>query len=723
MNKILKVKFENCFGIGELNQDFKFTSSEKAQLIYAPNGTMKSSFANIFDLVSKDKTDEIKDRVFLDKVPVCEILINNESINKDEIVVVNAETIASDKSITKFIARTELKNRYDEIYNELLEEKNKFITILKKQSRSTDCDTELQAIYSEGENFFDFLVRVENSLNSNFDHYNFKYNDIFDKAGKVKSFLQKNKVLLDEYILRYTHLLEQSKFFKKSNNSFGTTQASTLLASVNDNSFFEAGHHIALNSNKLIGSKDDLSKLIQEELQAIINDEELLKKFDKVDKALGKNAELKTFKALLEKDQTILLELNDYEGFRKKIWLSHISALKANVKVVLDLYKSRKLELEDIIKSANNDIEKWNSTIEIFNSRFYVPFNISLENQSDIILKEEVPKLKFTYKGNSIINNDEKVLLDILSRGESRAYYILRFLFEIQSRIENNEKLIIIFDDVADSFDYKNKYAIIEYIKDILESRNVNAIILTHNFDFYRTVAKRLAIKSTSFIASKCSQGIVKINKGKYFEDVFKSIFINKYDQEKNFIGLIPFVRNLFEYLVDEDSYNFLTSCLHIKANTKGITVEDVHSILKKVVVSKSEVDLPFKGEKLLDLLFKQTEIIVQDYSEHSIDLEDKLIVAIACRLKAELYMIKNLPAERVESINKNQTQALYQMCKESGLDATILKLLNRVNLITPEHLHVNSFMFEPLVDMSMNNLIDLYQKLSSLEIPEALVA
>lgn len=723
MNKILKVKFENCFGIGELNQDFKFTSSEKAQLIYAPNGTMKSSFANIFDLVSKDKTDEIKDRVFLDKVPVCEILINNESINKDEIVVVNAETIASDKSITKFIARTELKNRYDEIYNELLEEKNKFITILKKQSRSTDCDTELQAIYSEGENFFDFLVKVENSLNSNFDHYNFKYNDIFDKAGKVKSFLQKNKVLLDEYILRYTHLLEQSKFFKKSNNSFGTTQASTLLASVNDNSFFEAGHHIALNSNELIGSKDDLSKLIQEELQAIINDEELLKKFDKVDKALGKNAELKTFKALLEKDQTILLELNDYEGFRKKIWLSHISALKANVKVVLDLYKSRKLELEDIIKSANNDIEKWNSTIEIFNSRFYVPFNISLENQSDIILKEEVPKLKFTYKGNSIINNDEKVLLDILSRGEIRAYYILRFLFEIQSRIENNEKLIIIFDDVADSFDYKNKYAIIEYIKDILESRNVNAIILTHNFDFYRTVAKRLAIKSTSFIASKCSQGIVKINKGKYFEDVFKSIFINKYDQEKNFIGLIPFVRNLFEYLVDEDSYNFLTSCLHIKANTKDITVEDVHSILKKVVVSKSEVDLPFKGEKLLDLLFKQTEIIVQDYSEHSIDLEDKLIVAIACRLKAELYMIKNLPAERVESINKNQTQALYQMCKESGLDATILKLLNRVNLITPEHLHVNSFMFEPLVDMSMNNLIDLYQKLSSLEIPEALVA
>ncbi|MFW1754729.1 hypothetical protein [Acinetobacter wanghuae] len=346
-----------------------------------------------------------------------------------------------------------------------------------------------------------------------------------------------------------------------------------------------------------------------------------------------------------------------------------------------------------------------------------------MENQSDIILKEEIPRLKFNYKGNLIPNNDEKLLLDILSRGEIRAYYILRFLFEVQSRIDSNEDLLIIFDDVADSFDYKNKYAIIEYIKDILESVNVNAIILTHNFDFYRTVSKRLAIRSTSFMASKCNNGVVKVNKGKYFEDVFKSIFINNYDKEKNFIGLIPFVRNLFEYLVDNESYNFLTSCLHIKANTQNITVEDVHNVLKKVVVSKADVDLPFKGEKLLDLLFTQTENIVEHCNEHSIDLEDKLILAIACRLKAELYMIKSLPDEIVESITKNQTQKLYQKCKEIGLNESILKLLNRVNLITPEHLHVNSFMFEPLVDMSMNNLVNLYNDLCQLNAKDELAA
>ena len=175
--------------------------------------------------------------------------------------------------------------------------------------------------------------------------------------------------------------------------------------------------------------------MIQEEVDQILKDADLLKKFDKVDKALGKNAELKAFKTLLENDQTLLVELKDYEGFRNKIWLSHISVLEKETRLILDIYKSRKAELLQIIGRANDDVEKWNTTIEIFNSRFYVPFTISLQNQSDIILKNDIPKLIFTYKGNIIPNNDEKLLLEVLSRGESRAYYILRFLFEIESRI------------------------------------------------------------------------------------------------------------------------------------------------------------------------------------------------------------------------------------------------------------------------------------------------
>ncbi|MEE9372354.1 MAG: hypothetical protein V3V00_04800 [Saprospiraceae bacterium] len=46
MNK-LKIEFENCYGIKKLKYDFDF-SVKSTYAIYAPNGTMKTSFANTF---------------------------------------------------------------------------------------------------------------------------------------------------------------------------------------------------------------------------------------------------------------------------------------------------------------------------------------------------------------------------------------------------------------------------------------------------------------------------------------------------------------------------------------------------------------------------------------------------------------------------------------------------------------------------------------------------
>lgn len=59
MNKI-RVDFENCFGINKLDKEFDFTSSGSV-VIYASNGTMKTSFANTFVELSKGKmpTDKL----------------------------------------------------------------------------------------------------------------------------------------------------------------------------------------------------------------------------------------------------------------------------------------------------------------------------------------------------------------------------------------------------------------------------------------------------------------------------------------------------------------------------------------------------------------------------------------------------------------------------------------------------------------------------------------
>ena len=180
MNKILKINLENCFGIGELKHDFKFSTDKNVQLIYAPNGTMKTSLSNVFELLSADKKNEIKDRVFIEKVPVVDIQINNEPIDKNSILVINANNKDTVKSITKFIASSDLKKRFDEIYDELSEEKNRFITILRKQSRSTDCESEMKSAFEDGETIFDYLERIDVLLGKEYQSYDFKYNDVFE---------------------------------------------------------------------------------------------------------------------------------------------------------------------------------------------------------------------------------------------------------------------------------------------------------------------------------------------------------------------------------------------------------------------------------------------------------------------------------------------------------------------------------------------------------------
>ena len=45
-----------------------------------------------------------------------------------------------------------------------------------------------------------------------------------------------------------------------------------------------------------------------------------------------------------------------------------------------------------------------------------------------------------------------------------------------------------------------------------------------------------------------------------------------------------------------------------------------------------------------------------------------------------------------------------------SGVSAETLKVLNQVILMTPENIHINSFMYEPLMDMSNHHLVTLYK-------------
>lgn len=721
MNK-LKIALKNCFGIGSLDHEFDFSAS-KLKLIYAPNGTMKTSFAKTLDCIAKnDKKNLPSDRIYNNRTAEYKIHVDSSDIDINSIFVINTEDNGFDATgkISSFLASAELKKEYDEIYSELDKAKVEFIKKLKVNSGSSDCEQEFNNTFGES-NLYLNLLCIENSLQTFHVKFGFKYNDIFDKKSNIKKFIDTNRQLISDYFNNYNKLLDKSTFFKKSSNvSFGTSQANGLADSIKDGSFFEAKHKLVLQDSTEIITYDKLNEVINNEINAIINNPDLKVAFDKIDKAIGGNAELRAFKLAIEKDNSLIAKLQNYDEFKKEVWLGYLTDLKADTEVLISLYKTKKERLGQIITEAKKEADTWKEIIDIFNERFDVPFTVNLKNQEDVILKQEVANLEFehTEPNEAPINRSKEDLLKTLSRGEQRAYYILQIIFEIEARKRNNSFSLLVFDDISDSFDYKNKYAIIEYIKDFQQAGKLYSIILTHNFDFYRTLASRLGLNRNRdiFMALKKENRTIELKQGQYLKDVFQH-FTTKVNDPKVFISMIPFVRNIIEYCegVEADEYKNLTCCLHIKAKTSSITTDNVYNIYSNKlsnITPNTTANVDIK-----QFIYSTAESIINEPNIDEVLLENKITLSIAIRLRSEEFVISKLGSNFDESkCTSNQTQELYQLFKVNNInEKEKLRILGKVNMMTPENIHINAFMYEPLIDMSTNHLIDLYKAVKQL--------
>lgn len=717
----LKINFENCYGIKKLRYEFDF-STKRIYSIYAPNGTMKTSFAKTLKDFSLN-TDS-RDLIFSERVTIRNIQDENSiDLTPEQIFVIEPYNpdFKSDK-LSTLVVKKELKDRYDEIYQDLENAQKEFIKKLKIVSQSTDCESEFIETFKENpkETFFDLIGKIYPKLDSSVvTDYKFRYNDIFDKKGNVKKFLEKNIGSLDEYIKQYESLLTESSFFKKSDNTFGTYQANEIISSVKDNSFFDAGHSIELKDSTKITSVVEFEKLIDDEIQKILNDTKLKKAFEKIDKAIGTNAELRSFKIALEKDNSLLIELKNYNAFKQKIWLAYFSNLYNDVGYLWDLYNTRKVELEIIIQAAVDTKTDWEKATKEFNERFRgIPFRLEIENLDDVILKTSVPSLKFLFIDSGDEKHIEKdELLKVLSQGEKRALYLLNIVFEIQARKKLSLDTIFVIDDIADSFDYKNKYAIVEYLKDIAQEPNFYQIILTHNFDFFRTIGSRLGIGRKHRLYTIKSDVEVHLVEEKYQDKPFK-VWMHEYSTDKNcLIALIPFIRNLTEYtngISNNTHYETLTDLLHIKPNTLTITHQDLTTIFNCVVPS---IQPNPDSTKVIDTIFDCADVISQEMQHTEIDLEKKIVLSIATRLKAEQFMINKINDPTfVNGITKDQTRKLFENYKGVfSTESSNIESLDKVNLMTAENIHLNSFMYEPLLDMSDSHLKSLYIEIKSL--------
>lgn len=721
--KKLNVDLENCYGIKKLQKQFDF-SQKKVYAIYAPNGAMKSSLAQTFKDVADANAS--RDRIF--PARVCNRNIKDENavdLPKESVYVIrpyDEEDISHTEKTSTLLVDSKLRKEYEELHIEIDKSKEIFLRALKEQSGSKkDLEKEISSTFTKTDDeFYKALIRVRDEVFAQKDSpfAQVSYDTIFD--DKVLSFLGTKdvKTAIESYIKKYNELLAASTYFKKG--VFNYYNAATIAKNLADNGFFEAKHTVNLNAGEKleITSQKQLEDLIKKEKEGISNDKDLRKRFLDIEKLIQKNVTVRGFETYLGEHEELLPELTNIDNFKEKIWKSYFKAQFELYKDLIEKYKTVEKRKKEIEEQASKQRTQWESVIEIFNSRFYVPFKLTAKNRVSVILAQEpMLSLAFTFEDGADQAPVEKTaLMQALSTGEKRAFYVLNIIFEIEARIKAKQETLFIVDDIADSFDYKNKYAIIQYLKDIAEIPYFNQIILTHNFDFFRTINSRFVDYPHCLMALRTNTGI-SLERATGIKNVFvKDWKLNYFTDSKKKIASIPFIRNLIEFTKGEKdpSYVKLTSLLHWKKDSASITQDDLDKIYNEVF---TETGTSHDGTKpMIDIIKHEASECLQ--SSDGINLENKIVLSIAIRIAAEKFMIDKInDTQFVESIDSDQTPKLLTKFKELFPSEVVqFETIQRVILMTPENIHLNSFMYEPILDMSNDHLRKLYEDVLALK-------
>jgi len=688
-----------------------------AVAIYAPNGAMKSSLASTFQDIADSKQSQ--DRIFPNRTTTRVIQDeNNIDLAASNVLVLRPyEEFASngDGTATLLVNAT-LRQEYEALYAGVTSARAALISALKTTAKTKrTVDREVSSTFMPSGGDFDAaLSTLKEDLDKDWEPV-FKdvpYDVIND--DRVAAFLANGdfRTAINDYTKKYNELLAASKYFKKG--GFNYYEATNVAKELKNSGFFKAKHSVSLNGDEKqeINSEAELQALIDAERAKISEDAALRKKYEDLEKQIQKNAQLREFGDYLQSHEELLPELADPAAFKKKLWMSY---LKANHALCIDLLNkvgqaaTRSAEIE---AQAAKEQTLWQAVIDIFNNRFIVPFHLEVANKVQVVLgKEMAPRLGFVFTdGNDHASVERDDLLKSLSTGEKKAFHILNMLFDIEVRRAGGRATLLVVDDIADSFDYKNKYAIIQYLSDLAEDQHFKLLILTHNFDFYRTIESRnLVPRKNCYMVSKTAAGVtLEAAQGvrNIFSQVWKPGFFT--DNRKK-ICCIPFMRNLIEYIKGDADPNYLrlTSLLHWKADTAQITVADLDAIYINLFGAAGQSGNG--ATPIVDLL--ATEVVACLQAADGINFENKVLLAIASRLQAERFMATKInDATWLANINTSQTQALFKRYRtDFPAETAHIAVIQRVLLMTPENIHLNSFMYEPILDMSDQHLRRLY--------------
>lgn len=729
----LDLCLRNSYGIGQMDRSFDLKDQHGIAL-YAPNGTCKSSLRKALSDYSNGL--DAKDLFFPERkasisvttypancLPIKNIVCFESMEDLSNANFFDSTLMASPLLKEQYVST--LKQHELDCQN-LVGELRKFIVATNSSYREHDIKNDI-CRFAGTKDFYEaleVLMQESNTISIPEPVKEIKMSaalskdnvEMLEKPGVSES--------IKEYSKTQVKLVSNAGIFTEG---FTYASANKLVNDISKSHFFEAGHSLVLHNS--VSGKDTVCKtiheyesLVKETLDRTLGSEELSRQFEKLEKTFGNTARAEKIRAFLLANQELITYLDDTEHLKKLYLMHSIKTHSKLVSSVIERHEADKSSIKQLMEQIKNEESAWHATLRIFKARFEVPCELRIENRADTILRDMAPQIEFYVGGRKV---DKDVLLPNLSTGERKALHMLNIIFKINEALESEGDHLLVFDDIVDSFDYVNKYAFIEYLSEFCAMPNVYILLLTHNFDFFRTIISRIDqfSRKNCFVVENNDDHAILFSNDFYMKSNFlngwkDAIESGKTEVSKDAakIASIALVRELIKIKSDNDpDYDTLSKTLHGCIQDSELRFCDLHSIIKKHWTCDSYAS---DTRSIRETIVQTCTAIAQ--GDGLMSVTEKVSISIGTRIATENYILRQYKEKELERPQYNcigklielfekELRSIYDNCKE---------IMSQVKIMTPENIHINAFMYEPLVDIGSSRFRGLYKQAAALSDP-----
>ncbi|GAA5414390.1 hypothetical protein [Ureaplasma ceti] len=387
------------------------------------------------------------------------------------------------------------------------------------------------------------------------------------------------------------------------------------------------------------------------------------------------------------------------------------------------------IDLKDKIKSISNIISNlWTHLLNINLNEFDV------EKQKLNVIEEEVRKCEedFILKSHNFLRE-----VNSLSKAKKYLYYSEEKLklFKKIFNISINNKWYTILSNKGNILS-KDK----AYLKQIPKDTNVN------KFNFFSSLNNecdsRCIVSLIPFLRNIIEYKTSNYGNDNNYLSLTKALHYSNNLNQIKLLDLKEIYKKELPNFFKNSSDNHDTNPSKDELDNSLLYIDELE-LQTKLIVEKYNWDILF-NEFNLDNYFLE-------------DLKNKIIVSIWLRIMSEKYIfykileqdesffeknkiysdmnqIKDKECALINFLEKesNQFKVLLRLINkidsnsfknentmnEYNLIQTkekIVKILNSINLVTPEVIHLNSFMYEPIIDLDINRIVRLYEQLKKI--------